>query len=65
MRIWVIDFSQEALVSVIQSLTYPLNRSKPAELPLQIFLRSIVAQSRYEKRFERIPPHIWIITGFC
>ena len=61
----VFGFSQEALISVIQSLTYPLNRSKSAKLPLQIFLRSIVAQSRYEKRFEGISPHIWIITGFC
>ena len=61
----VFEFSQEALTSVIQSLMYPLNRSKPAKLPLQILLRSIVAQSRYEKRFEGISPHIWIITGFC
>ena len=65
MRIWILYFSQKALIIVIQSLKYPLNRSKPAKLPLQIFFRSIVAQSRYEKRFECISPHIWIITGFC
>ena len=50
--------------SMGNSLMYPLDRSKPAKFPLQILLCSIIAQSRHEKRFECISPHIRIIARF-
>jgi len=44
-----------------QHVTHPLDRPKPPKLPLQILLRSIIAQARHEQRFESISPDIRIL----